>query len=58
MNSGVPIYLFGASQGACFVQRYIQEYKEDHGIEAAACVSSSWNTFEAANNFEANIFLR
>lgn len=42
-----PVYLFGTSMGACYTQRYIEEYSGQLQVEAAATISSPWSVTNA-----------
>lgn len=55
---GAPLYLFGASLGAAFIQRYLEEFSGKTIVDAAACISSPWNTALAAKNFHDNPAIR
>lgn len=57
-NPDTSIYLFGASLGAAFIQRYLQEYSGNTYVTAASSVSSPWNVWEAAKKFDSCPIIR
>lgn len=53
-----PIYMVSSSMGAVFTQRYLQDFKGRHNIDAVVCISSPWNVIEVAKHFHHSFFIR